>query len=468
MSGRTLFDKIWQMHVATDLGDGNALLHVDRLLLHDLSGARGLAELEGKGLGVRNPELCFAVPDHAISSAPGRVDGTTEISARLVPALRRAAHEAGIRLFDINDPEQGIVHIIGPEQGITLPGTVLCCGDSHTSTHGGLGALAFGIGSTEIVHVLATQTIIQKRPRTLRVLFDGALPTGVTPKDMILHLIATIGAAGGDGFAVEYSGSAIHALPIEGRFTICNMSIEMGAKVGMVAPDDAAFDYLHERPFAPKGEAWDAALEHWRTLPTDEDARFDEEVEIDVARIEPQITWGTSPEHTIPVGAAIPDPAAAPDPGKQQAWEAALDYMGLEPGRPIAGTPVDRVFIGSCTNSRISDLRAAAEIARGRRVAERVTAWVVPGSQIVKRDAEAEGLDRIFRDAGFEWREPGCSQCVAANGEVVAPGERSVSTTNRNFVGRQGPRARTHLASPAMAVAAAIAGEITDVRNMEN
>ncbi|MCG8559509.1 MAG: 3-isopropylmalate dehydratase large subunit [Hyphomicrobiales bacterium] len=468
MSGRTLFDKIWDMHVAADLGDGNALLHVDRLLLHDLSGARGLAELGEKGLEVRNPELAFAVPDHAVSSAPGRGDDTVEISARLVPALRRAAHAAGIRLFDINDPEQGIVHIIGPEQGITLPGTVLCCGDSHTSTHGGLGALAFGIGSTEIVHVLATQTIIQKRPKTMRVTFDGDLALGVTPKDMILHLIAKISAAGGDGYAVEYAGSAIRGLPIEGRLTICNMSIEMGAKVGMVAPDDKAFDYLHGRPYTPKDAAWDGALAHWRTLASDDDAGFDREVEIDVARIEPQITWGTSPEHTIPVGAAIPDPAAAPDAGKQQAWQAALDYMGLEPGRPIAGTPVDRVFIGSCTNSRLSDLRAAAEIARGRRVSDRVTAWVVPGSQIVKRDAEAEGLDRVFREAGFEWREPGCSQCVAANGEVVAPGERSVSTTNRNFVGRQGPRARTHLASPAMAAAAAIAGEITDVRRLES
>ncbi len=464
MSGKTLFDKIWDEHVIADLGDGNALLHVDRHILHDLGGPRGLTDLASRGLQVHSPHLTFAVPDHAVSSAPGRGDDGTALSARMVPALRKLTKQAGIRLYDINDPEQGIVHIVGPEQGVTLPGTILCCGDSHTSTHGGLGSMAFGIGSTELVHVLATQTILQKRPMTLRTSFEGRLGAGVTPKDMILHLIGTIGAAGGDGYAVEYAGEAIRSLPIEGRLTICNMSIEMGAKVGLVAPDDLTFEYLHGRHEAPRGALWERAVAHWRTLPSDADAAFDREVSIDCATIAPQITWGTSPEHTIAVDAAIPDPGSAPDGSRRKAWAAALDYMGLEPGRPIAGTPVDRVFIGSCTNSRLSDLRAAAEIARGRRVADRTTAWVVPGSQGVKAQAEAEGLDQVFRDAGFEWREPGCSQCVAANGEVVPPGQRSVSTTNRNFVGRQGPRARTHLASPAMAAAAALEGAIADVR----
>jgi 3-isopropylmalate/(R)-2-methylmalate dehydratase large subunit len=468
VSGKTLFDKIWDQHVIADLGNGNVLLHVDRHLMHDLGGPMGFQDLAKKGLKVRNPELTFAVPDHAVSSQPGRVDETIEISARMVPGLRRGANAAGVRLFDINDPEQGIVHVVGPEQGITLPGTVLCCGDSHTSTHGGLGAMAFGIGSTELVHVLATQSLVQQRPKRMRVDFDGALPLGVTAKDMILHLIGTIGTAGGNGHAVEYAGSAIRDLPVEGRLTICNMSIEFGAKIGMVAPDDATYAYLEGRPFAPKGRLWEQALAHWQGLPSDPDAGFDRDIRIDVAEIEPQITWGTSPEHALPVGGMVPDPAAAPDAGRRQAWEAALAYMGLEPGRPIAGTRVDRVFIGSCTNSRLSDLRLAADVARGRQVARHVTAWVVPGSQIVKRQAEAEGLDKVFRAAGFEWREPGCSMCLGANGEIVAPGQRCVSTTNRNFVGRQGPRARTHLASPAMAAAAAIAGEITDVRNFRS
>lgn len=464
MSGKTLFDKIWDLHVVADLGDGNALLHVDRHIMHDLGGPRGLTDLAARGLEVHSPRLTWAVPDHAVSSAPGRGDDGTALSARMVPALRKLTRKAGIRLYDINDPEQGIVHIVGPEQGVTLPGTVLCCGDSHTSTHGGLGAMAFGIGSTELMHVLATQTILQKRPRTLRVTFEGRPGPGVTPKDMVLHLIGQIGAAGGNGHAVEFAGEAIRALPVEGRLTICNMSIEMGAKVGLVAPDDLTFEYLHGRPEAPKGALWDRAVDHWRTLPSDEDAVFDREVPVDCAAIAPQITWGTSPEHTIAVDAAVPDPAAAPDSARREAWTRALDYMGLRPGDPIAGTPVDRVFIGSCTNSRLSDLRAAAEIVRGRRVAERTTAWVVPGSRIVMAQAEAEGLDRVFREAGFEWREPGCSTCVAANGEVVPPGQRAVSTTNRNFVGRQGPRARTHLASPAMAAAAAVEGAIADVR----
>lgn len=466
MAGRTLFEKTWGAHVVADLGGGYALLHVDRNLLHDLSGARGLAELARRELPVLSPGLNVAVPDHAVSSAPGRTATSTEVSARLAPALAERARGAGIRYFDVNDAEQGIVHVIGPELGLTLPGLVITCGDSHTSTHGGLGALAFGVGATEVAHVLATQTIIQKKPGTMRVTFGGRLPEGVTPKDMILALIGEIGAAGGDGYAVEYAGEAIRTLDIEGRLTVCNMSIELGAKVGQVAPDDTAHEYLAGRPFAPAGALWDAALAGWRALPSDPDAVFDREVGLDVSGLAPQVTWGTSPEHVGPVTGRVPDPAEAPDRSRREAWEQALDYMGLAPGAALEGLPVDHVFIGSCTNARLSDLRAVAAVARGRKVAEGTTAWVVPGSQAVKRAAEAEGLDRVFRAVGFEWREPGCSQCVAANGEVVAPGARAVSTTNRNFVGRQGPRARTHLASPAMAAAAAVTGRITDVRRL--
>jgi len=461
----TLFEKTWAPHVVADLRDGYALLHVDRNLLHDLSGSKGLDEVARRGHAIHSPHLSFSVPDHAVSTLSGRT-ASTKISARLAPALRDKAAAAGIRHFDVNDPEQGIVHVIGPELGLTLPGLLITCGDSHTSTHGALGALAFGIGSTEIAHVLATQTIIQKRPQTMRVVFEGALPLGVTPKDMILHLIGTIGTAGGDGYAVEYAGSAIRAMPIEGRLTICNMSIEFGAKVGQIAPDDTTYEYLAGRRFAPQDANWNAALAHWRTLPTDRSARFNSEIAINVGQIEPQITWGTSPEHTVGIGGRVPNPATAVDSARREAWADAIAYMGLTPGAAMEGLAVDHVFIGSCTNGRLSDLRAAAAIAEGRKVAANTTAWVVPGSQSVKRAAEAEGLDRIFKDAGFQWREPGCSQCVAANGEFVAPGARSVSTTNRNFVGRQGPRARTHLASPAMAAAAAVTGQITDVRKL--
>jgi 3-isopropylmalate/(R)-2-methylmalate dehydratase large subunit len=466
MSQRTLFDKIWDSHVVADLGGGWVLLHIDRHLLHDLSGARALAEVEEKGLKVRHPELAFATPDHAVSSAPGRTSETFQPGARLIASLRRRAAATGVRLFDLGEDGQGIVHVMGPELGIVLPGTTVICGDSHTCTNGGIGALAFGVGSTELTHALATQTLRQQKPRRMRVRFEGMPGPGVTPKDLILHLIGQIGAAAGTGYAVEYAGSAIRAMPLEGRLTICNLSIELGAKMGMIAPDDITFEYLAGRLFAPKGAAFEQAVAAWRQLPTDEGARFDREEVIDAAAIAPTITWGTSPEHAIAVDAAIPDPADAPDAAHRDAWRAALDYMGLEPGRPIAGTKVDWVFIGSCTNSRMSDLRAAAAVAKGRHVAAGVTAWVVPGSERVKREAEGEGLDKIFTDAGFAWREPGCSMCVAANGERVPPGQRSVSTSNRNFVGRQGPNARTHLASPAMAVAAAVAGAIADVRRI--
>jgi 3-isopropylmalate/(R)-2-methylmalate dehydratase large subunit len=380
--------------------------------------------------------------------------------------LRSRSADHAIRFFDLGQDGHGIVHVMAPELGIVLPGVTLICGDSHTCTNGGMGALAFGVGSSELVHALATQTLRQRRPRTMRVRFDGITGPGVTPKDMVLHLIGRLGAAAGTGFAVEYAGEAVRTLPLEGRLTLCNLSIELGAKMGFIAPDDTTYDYLCGRRYAPQGAAFDAAVAHWRTLPSDDGAVFDREVVIDAAAIAPTVTWGTSPEHAIGVDGQIPDPADAPDAEHRDAWRAALDYMGLDAGRPIAGIPVDWVFVGSCTNSRITDLRAAAAIARGRHVAPGVTAWVVPGSEHVKREAEAEGLHRVFLDAGFAWREPGCSMCVAANGERVPPGKRSVSTSNRNFVGRQGPGARTHLASPAMAVAAAVTGAITDVRSL--
>ena len=464
--GRTLLAKIWDQHVIARIGDDTDLLHVDRHLLHDLGGSRGLLDLKSRGLSVHNPELIFATPDHAISTAHGRA-GTIKIGQELLAALRVETTASGIQMFDIDEPGQGIVHVIGPELGLSLPGCLIVCGDSHTCTHGGLGALAFGIGSSELTHVLATQALIQRRPKTMRVKFEGKLPFGVTAKDMILALIGHVGAAGGTGYAVEYAGSAIRDMPVEGRLTICNLSIELGAKMGLIAPDEKTYDYIRGRRYAPRGEMWQRAVEAWRKLPSDADAVFDREVVIDVEAITPQVTWGTSPEHVIGVDGRVPDPQAIADPERRAAIETALAYMGLKGGAPIIGTRVDWVFIGSCTNSRLSDLRAAAEVARGRKVAPGVRAWVVPGSETVKRDAVAEGLDKLFTDAGFEWREPGCSMCLAANGETIAPGQRSVSTSNRNFIGRQGPRARTHLASPASAAASAISGAIADVRTME-
>jgi 3-isopropylmalate/(R)-2-methylmalate dehydratase large subunit len=465
MGAATLFDKIWDRHVVANLGDGYALLHISRHLMHD-GGSRAFLAIKERGYTVRNPELTFATFDHVISTEPGRTAETNPALTARIYSMRADAKAAGVRLFDLGEPGQGIVHVIGPELGLTLPGTLLVCGDSHTCTHGGMGALAFGIGSSEVVHVLATQTIVQRRPRQLRATFEGTRAPGVTPKDMILHLIGVIGAAGGTGYAVEYAGSAIRALDVEGRLTICNLSIELGSKCGIIAPDETTFAHLAGRPYAPTGEAWDAAVGDWRTLPSDPDAHFDREVAIDVDRIAPQITWGTSPEHVVGVDGRIPDPAAVGDVDRRNALQAALDYMDLKPGALIAGTPVDWVFIGSCTNSRMSDLRAAAAVANGRKVAGTVRAWVVPGSENVKRQAEAEGLDQVFKKAGFEWREPGCSMCLAMNNETVPPGQRSVSTSNRNFVGRQGPGARTHLASPAMAAAAALAGQIVDVRRI--
>ena len=462
---QTIVDKLWDAHEIVRRDDGESLLWVDRHYIHEGS-FHAFGKLAERGAKVAEPELTFGVADHYVPTHSSRRHIANPEIGRMVRQVEENTAKHGVKLFGLEDSRQGIVHVVGPEQGLTLPGLLIVCGDSHTCTHGGMGALAFGIGSSEVAHVLATQALIQRRPKRLRVSFEGARAPGVAPKDMILYLIGRIGAAGGTGYAVEYAGSAVRALEVEGRLTLCNLSIELGAKMGMVAPDDTTFTYLAGREFAPAGALWDAAVAAWRQLPSDGDARFDREEHIDMAAIAPQITWGTSPEQVIGVTERIPDPAGMTDPGKRRAAEAALDYMGLAPGAPIAGTAIQYVFIGSCTNSRISDLRAAAEVAQRGKVAPQVRAWVVPGSENVKRQAEAEGLDRIFRAAGFDWREPGCSMCLAANGETVPRGERSVSTSNRNFVGRQGPGARTHLASPAMAAAAALAGAIADVRTL--
>lgn len=463
---KTLLDKIWDQHVVTDLGGGYQLLHIDRHLLHDLSGPASLRAIQSRGISVRNPELSFATPDHCVSSLPNRDDQTTDLGARLIPTLRERCEAEDITLFDLDSPDQGIVHVIGPQLGLTLPGVTLVCGDSHTCTHGAFGALAWGIGSSELNHVLATQCVIEQKPKKLRVNFTGALSDGVTAKDMILYVIGNFGADLGSGHATEFAGDGITRLTIEERMTLCNLSIEMGSKIGMIAPDEETFCYLEGRPFAPKGDRWQQAIVHWKRLHTDPDAIFDKEVDVDVSDISPQVTWGISPEHTIGIDDVIPDPAHAPDSSTASAWRQACEYMDVRPGEPIKALPIDRVFIGSCTNSRLSDLEAAAAVAKRGKVATGVTAWVVPGSKHVKREAEARGLDNIFRDAGFEWREPGCSQCVATNGEYVQSGQRCISTSNRNFVGRQGPGARTHLASPAMAALAAITGKIGDVREM--
>jgi len=465
MAGRTLFDKIWDAHVVRDLGDGWALLHIDRHLLHDLSGSASLADMAERGLAVHDPDLVFATPDHAVSTRPGR-DGTTYVpGGKLWSALRLGAQRFGIRLFDVGQPGQGIVHVMGPEQGIVLPGLTMVCGDSHTCTNGALGALALGVGSSESTHALATQTLRLQRPRHMRIRCDGELAPGVTAKDLALHIIGLLGANAGVGHAVEYAGSTIEALEVEARLTLCNLTVELGARSGVIAPDERTFDFVKGRRFAPQGADFDAAVAAWRQLRTDTDAQFDREVRIDARAVAPTVTWGTSPQHAIAIDARTPDPRDATGQDAD-AIAQALDYMGLDAGAPIAGTPIDWVFIGSCTNSRLSDLRAAADIARGRQVASHVRAWVVPGSEDVKRAAEAEGLHEVFAAAGFEWREPGCGMCVAANGEQVPPKARCVSTSNRNFVGRQGPQARTHLASPAMAVAAAVTGHLCDVRDL--
>ena len=461
----TLFEKVWQAHEIHDLGGGWSLLHIDRTLLHDLS----VPQMEGvaaRGLRFANPELLFATPDHTVSSLPGRTAETFPTGARFVKGLRDSATANGVRLFDLGGSGQGIVHVIGPELGLVLPGLTVICGDSHTCTNGALGALALGIGTSEGLHALATSTLRLRRLRQMRLVLEGVLGQGVTSKDVILHVIGKLGAAAGVEHVVEFAGAAVNAMDVEARLTLCNLSVELGARSGIIAPDEKVFNYLRGRPFAPAGEAFEAACDHWRTLHSDEEAVFDRDERIDVSGVQPTITWGTSPEHAIAIGETVPDPSAEADPTRRGALESALAYMGLAPGQPIAGVKVDRVFIGSCANSRLSDLRAAAQLARGRKVASGVAAWVVPGSAAVKQAAEAEGLDQVFMEAGFAWREPGCSMCVAANGEQAQPGSRVVSTSNRNFVGRQGPDARTHLASPAMAVAAAVTGELFDVRKL--
>ena len=462
----TLFDKIWASHVVAELSGGVSLLAIDRHLLHDLEAGPGFTRLAEKGYTVHSPELTFLTPDHAVATDPRRHTDSNPTGGRLLREMRRGAFAAGITLFDLGGEDQGIVHVIGPELGLTLPGMTIVCPDSHTCTHGGLGALAFGIGSTEVSHVLATQTLRQIKPKRMRISYDGKAALGISAKDIILATIGRIGTAAGRGHAVEYAGPAIAALSIEQRLTICNLSIELGAKIGMIAPDETTYRYISGRRYAPEGALFEQACRAWERLGSDPDAAFDTEHRIDVASIAPQITWGTSPQEVIPVDGRIPDPADESDPQRRQSMAAALGYMGLVPGEAIEGTPIDWVFIGSCTNGRLSDLREAARLVKGRKIAPTVRAWVVPGSEAVRRAAEREGLDQVFKAAGFDWRAPGCSMCLGANGDIIAPGARSVSTTNRNFVGRQGPGARTHLASPAMAAAAAITGAITDVRKL--
>ncbi len=464
---RTLYDKIWDAHVAAADPNGEQILYIDLHLIHEVTTPQAFAGLKTAGRPVRRPERTLAVADHNVPTE-GQARGVaavTDPEARLqLETLARNVAAHGVEFFPMGDVRNGIVHVVGPEQGRSQPGMTIVCGDSHTSTHGAFGALAHGIGTSEVEHVLATQTLRQRKSKNMRVVIDGTPGPGVGAKDIALAVIGEIGAAGGAGHVIEYAGEAVRALSMESRMTLCNLTIEAGARAGLVAPDQTTFDYLKGRPAAPKGGAWEMALAHWKTLFTDDDARFDREVRLDAARIAPLVTWGTSPDDVAPVDGRVPDPAAIADPVRQAQVRRALAYMGLEGGQPIADARIDRVFIGSCTNSRIEDLRAAAAVAEGRRVAPGVKAMVVPGSGLVKAQAEAEGLDRIFIAAGFDWREPGCSMCLGMNPDKLAPGERCASTSNRNFEGRQGPGGRTHLMSPAMAAAAAVAGRIADVR----
>ena len=462
-AARTMFEKIWQRHVVVDRDDGNTLLYVDRHLMHDGSAA-GFARLRDRKVKLRRPDRGFATPDHYVLTNSRLIKDIPDPDhRRLVEQIRENAAETGVTLFDLGDERQGIVHVVGPEQGVTQPGLTLVCGDSHTSTHGALGALAFGIGSSEVTHVMATQCLWQRKPKAMRVSVEGMLAPGISAKDVILAIIAKIGAAGAVGHVIEYSGSAIRSLSIEGRLTVCNMSIEAGGRAGMVAPDDKTIAYLEGRPFAPKEAEWDKAVAFWRGVPSDEGATFDRDVSLQASEIVPMLPWGTSPEDALPITGRVPSPAAA-DAAKRDGIKRALDYMDLVPGTPLDQVSVDRVFIGSCTNSRIEDLRQAAEVAKGRKTV--IPAWVVAGSGLVKKQAEAEGLDRIFREAGFDWREPGCSMCVGMTGDTGLPGQRIASTSNRNFIGRQGRGVRTHLLSPAMAAAAAVTGRFTDVRRL--
>ncbi|MFP4147466.1 MAG: 3-isopropylmalate dehydratase large subunit [Halorhodospira sp.] len=466
MMGKTLYDKLWDSHVVTEYEDGSALLYIDRQLLHEVTSPQAFEGLRLAGRKPRRAAANLAVTDHNVPTTDRSQPVADPVSKVQIETLDRNCADFGVTEFGIRDPRQGIVHVVGPEQGTTLPGMTLVCGDSHTSTHGALGALAFGVGTSEVEHVLATQTLLQKKAKTMLIRIDGQLGRGVTAKDIILAVIGRIGTAGGTGYAVEYGGEAIRSLSMEGRMTICNMSIEAGARTGMVAVDETTIEYVRGRPHAPVGALWDQAVASWRQLVSDPDAAFDRVVELHADEIEPQVTWGTSPEMVAPVNARVPNPFEAEDPVRVKAMSRALEYMGLEPGTALTEIPLDKIFIGSCTNARIEDLREAAEVVRGRRVAENIRqALVVPGSGVVKQQAEAEGLDRVFREAGFEWREPGCSMCLGMNPDRLAPGERCASTSNRNFEGRQGQGGRTHLASPAMVAAAAVHGHFVDIRD---
>jgi len=470
---RTLYEKIWADHVVERRDDGTCLIYIDRHLVHEVTSPQAFAGLRAAGRPVRRTDLTLAVPDHNLPTT-ARVDAAGHelpiadaASAGQLSALRANVAEFGVPYIDALDARQGIVHVVGPEQGFTLPGTTLVCGDSHTSAHGALGALAFGIGTSEVEHVLATQTLLLKQSKTLEIRVDGTLGFGVSPKDVVLAIIGKIGAAGGTGYVIEFTGEVIRAMSIEGRLTVSNMSIEGGARSGLIAPDQTTFDYIQGRPMAPKGEAWERAVAYWKTLPTDAGAGYDKSIVLQASDIAPSLTWGTSPEDVVAITGSVPDPESFEDPAKRVAAQKSLDYMGLTPGMRMEDVAIEHVFIGSCTNSRIEDLRAAAAVVKGHHVADRIRqALIVPGSGLVKRQAEAEGLDRIFTEAGFEWREPGCSMCLAMNPDKVPAGERCASTSNRNFVGRQGPGARTHLLSPAMAAAAAIRGRLTDVREL--
>lgn len=470
---KTLYEKIWDAHVVDQRDDGTALIYIDRHLVHEVTSPQAFEGLRKAGRKVRRPDLTLAVPDHNLPTTPrldangNKIPIADPQSAAQLEALEANAPEFGIEYIGASDIKQGIVHVIGPEQGFTLPGTTLVCGDSHTAAHGALGALAFGIGTSEVEHVLATQTLQLTRSKSMEIRVEGDLGPGISPKDLILHIIGVIGTAGGTGHVIEYRGKVFEEMSIEGRLTVSNMSIEAGARAGLIAPDQRTYDYLKGRPMAPKGADWDAAMAYWKTLPTDDGAKFDKSVTIDAADVAPTVTWGTSPEDVVPVNGAVPAPESFSDASKQDAARKSLDYMGLEPGQVIGDVEVENIFIGSCTNSRIEDMRAAAAVLKGRKKADNVKwAIVVPGSGLVKAQAEAEGLDRIFTDAGFEWREPGCSACLGMNPDKVPAGERCASTSNRNFVGRQGPGARTHLMSPAMAAAAAVTGKLTDVREL--
>jgi 3-isopropylmalate/(R)-2-methylmalate dehydratase large subunit len=468
MASRTLLDKVWDAHVVRELEDGRALLYIDRHLVHEVTSPQAFEGLRLAGRAVRRPDLTFATVDHNVPTSPNRhLPIADPLARQQVETLRDNAAKFGVPLYDFNSGRQGIVHVIGPELGLTLPGTTIVCGDSHTSTHGAFGALAFGIGTSEVEHVLATQCLAQSKPKAMRVNLTGALSQGVTAKDVALALMGRLGVSGGSGHALEIAGPLVAALSMEQRMTICNMSIEAGARSALIAPDATTIAFLHGRPHAPKDAEWDAAVERWQTLQSDPGATFDAEITIDVTTLAPLVTWGTRPDMVEPITGKVPDPGAAASDGDARAMARALDYMGLTPGTAIDSVPIDRVFIGSCTNARIEDLRAAASVARGHKVNSRVRAMVVPGSQQVKADAEREGLDRIFAAAGFEWREPGCSMCLGMNDDILGAGERCASTSNRNFEGRQGRGGRTHLVSPAMAAAAAIEGRFTDVRHWE-